>query len=91
MAIATATTFWACTEPSEDNMLPDASTPTTGDITFLLDVQAVADSYPQMQGEGPSDPRSIESIEWLSYCGQAFGFDATVVHSPGQASPVWYQ
>lgn len=91
-AVVAATAFLgACTgfsqaQPPHESA---ASTSTTPDGSLLLDVAAVADSYPQMTDGDPRDPRSIESVEWLAYCGEAFGFDVTIVTGPGQPPLAW--
>lgn len=45
----------------------------------------VADSYPHFRsGTGAVDRRSIEAVEWLAYCAEAFGFSVTITTGPGQ-------
>src|SRR3990172_10017151 len=89
--VAATALLGACTGPSEVQPTHEssASTPTTLDASLLLDVAAVAESYPQMTDGDPRDPRSIESAEWLAYCGEAFGFDMTIVTGPGQPPLAW--
>jgi hypothetical protein len=54
------------------------------DSEYLVDVRDVADSYAAPE-DPPYDSRSLERVEWLSYCLAAFGFQTTVVTEPGAA------
>jgi hypothetical protein len=62
-----------------------AGAPTTvaDDVTgFLPEVGDIADSYSAPE-DPPYDYRSLEQVEWLSFCTAAFGFESTIVTVPG--------
>jgi hypothetical protein len=64
-----------------------ATSATTGesDRDIQLTVTEVADSYPHFRNAiGAVDRRSIEAVEWLAYCAEAFGFSVTITTGPGQ-------
>jgi hypothetical protein len=62
-----------------------AGAPTTvsDDVTGpLFDAGDIADSYSAPE-DPPYDYRSLEQVEWLSFCTAAFGFESTIVTVPG--------
>ena len=62
-----------------------AGAPTTvsDDVTGpLFDAGDIADSYSAPE-DPPYDYRSLEQVEWLSFCTAAFGFESTIVTEPG--------
>lgn len=66
-----------------------ASSPTSvGDVEYLADAGAIADSYPAPE-DPPYDHFSLEHMEWLSFCAAEFGFEATLVNEPGQRPAVF--
>jgi hypothetical protein len=78
------------TNPSGSSDTGTGAPTTVGDdVTgYLLDVGDIANSYSAPE-DPPYDYRSLERVEWLSFCTTAFGFESTIVTVPG-AAPTFF-